>query len=382
MRCWSSTSSTTTRPMFGSFMQDPSAVGRSTWVHAQPEVAPRARGHPHTIVNTVTDDPNALSGATAAAGPAATIGTWAAPSRRHARVDERVTNELRAAATERPESLGRVRHPHVRLRADAIGVDDRQPAAGRPRDRRRLLDPRLDSDRPETSRPAPATGSHACERGASPGLATSRSRRCRRAPIRSTRRPPGSSTARRSPRATWSTASTVASAGGGAPSQRRTTRRASARGRARSATASSGACSAASASRSSSSSRSTSAWRASTSTRSRAAPRTSGITSRRSQTRRWCSSSFIGSRTGVQPGARRSRGCRRAADRAAVAASEPRRGAMPARPGVPLAARGPAAPSRPDRHAVCPTSTASVPSSAGGYPIERVVTRSALVPRG
>ena len=68
------------------------------------------------------------------------------------------------------------------------------------------------------------------------------------------------------------------------------------------------------------------------------APRSErGITSRRNHTRRWRSSSFIGSCTGTETESqRRFPGSRRGASRAAGARTIPRRGAMPARPAVPL----------------------------------------------
>ncbi len=97
MRCCSSCSSTTMRPMFG-IVHD---AGR---FDAQPEVPARARGHPHAVVDTVTDDPDRRVGRHRGVGTGVTTGL-AAPTRRNTRIDERVVHQLRAAAAERAESL-------------------------------------------------------------------------------------------------------------------------------------------------------------------------------------------------------------------------------------------------------------------------------------
>src|SRR5580765_4477058 len=145
MRCWRSTSSTTIGPMFASFM--------SAWVHAQPEVAPGARGHAHPIVNTVTDDPECAVRSHRRAGARGHDRHLRAPARGYAGVYERVPNELRPAPAERPEPLGGMSDAHVRVGPDPVGIGNRDALAGRPRDRWCLLDPRLDDDPTEARAP-------------------------------------------------------------------------------------------------------------------------------------------------------------------------------------------------------------------------------------
>ena len=118
-------------------------------------------GDTHTIVDTVTDDPERRCPPPPPHRVRRdTIGAFGRRAGGHARVDERVANELRPAATERPEPLARPRDPHGRLGADPIGVDDRAAPAVGPRDRRRLLDPRLDR-RPRRIGPGPGSASGA-----------------------------------------------------------------------------------------------------------------------------------------------------------------------------------------------------------------------------
>ena len=146
MRCWSSCSSTTMRPMFGSFMR---GSPRSTWLDAHPEEAAGARRDAHTMVDTVTDDPQRESVGTAASAPADTIGA-SRGARPDARLGERVADELRAAPTERPEPLAGARDPHDR---DRRRRDRRRtPRTPRPSGHATggaVLDPRLDRDRAE-----------------------------------------------------------------------------------------------------------------------------------------------------------------------------------------------------------------------------------------
>ena len=160
------------------------------------------------MIDTVTDDPNRLVGRDdRRLSPAA---------RRHAGLGEGVGNELRAAAAERPKPFAGHRRANGDVHvADRVGVANR-PAAGRrarPRAGRVRPTPR---SRRSRSEPGPAV------RVARPTRRTDRDRprrAPRRPPARSIRSPPGSSTARRSPRTTASTRSTVAADGGGEPSQ-------------------------------------------------------------------------------------------------------------------------------------------------------------------
>src|SRR5580765_3297151 len=99
MRCWSSSSSTTMRPMLGSFM------GSSGRLDTHPEVSKGARGYPHAVVDTVTDDPERRVGRQCRVGAGTHDRAGRAARGRNARLDERVAHELRATATEGPEPL-------------------------------------------------------------------------------------------------------------------------------------------------------------------------------------------------------------------------------------------------------------------------------------
>ena len=293
-----------------------------------------SRGDAHTIVNTVTDDPERAVRRHRRAGARGHDRHLGAASGRNAGVDERVPNELRSAAPERPEPFGRVGDPHGGLGTDPVGVDDREPFA------RPATPPEAPSSihvstttRPKRTRPGSASRT-GIRRGSRNGRGASTQMEPRADPLD----PPAPGQLDRPPFAARDLEHGVdrrqrgrrtaepAAGPRGAPTRATS---------ARSAAASSGSCSAASASSSSLSSRRTSAWRASTSTRSRAAPRSSrGITSRRSQTRRWCSSSFIGSlhRGAAEPGADLVRvGAPQAEQRPAQRARAAT--AMPARPG-------------------------------------------------
>ena len=268
-------------------------------LRAQPEEAPGTGGDPDAMVDTVTDDPDRL-----VRRPADRRRPGRA--RRLAATPASASASCRSFEPLRPSGRNRSPAPAARTTTDAghpVGVAHRPVDAVGPRHRRAVLDPRLDLD---AARTGPGPGS------ASDDAATAAAPRRRGAvdahePAAHPLDPVAAGELRgaaRRPRATASTRSTVAAdGGGGRASQRRTTRRARARrGSATSAARRRDRAAAASDSSSSSSSRNSSAWRASTSTRSRSAPRSSrGMTSRRSQTRRWCRSSFIGSCTGASP---------------------------------------------------------------------------------
>src|SRR5581483_12027837 len=196
------------------------------------------------------------------------------------------------------------------------------------------------------------------------------SKRLTRPRLRRTSMPPATSTARCSPRATARIRSTSVDDGGGGPSQRRTARRARARGaaisvlvRSRSSSRAAARSSAARPSKKSESSRATAAWRARTARRSRRAPDSrAGITSRRSHTRRWTGSAFIGSSSGASP--RRAQMAARSARGAPSSgrATVPRRAGMPARPDNPAPRRTLSRTVSAWSSRVWPTSTAVAPS--------------------
>ena len=293
MRCWSSC-----------FLDDDASDVRvvhadataSTLIQRKRRVP---RGHPHAVVDTVTDHPDPESGGTAAPGPALTTGLAA---RRPAGTP--ASTSASRTSFDPPRPSGRNRSP---ARAGANG--------SRPSPTRRRRTPRTTARRATPpaarARSRPRSRSRRTRHGpataTAPVAAARASRsptRWSRAPTRSTRRPPGSSTARRSPRATASTASTVADDGGGAPSHWRTTRvaqRAAAGRRARRRR------------RLRARPRATfeelvvvaqhrrPGARARRRGRGRAPRSRRGMTSRRSHTRRWWSSSFIGSCTGASP---------------------------------------------------------------------------------
>ena len=267
-------------------------------LRAQPEETPGTGRDPDAMVDTVTDDPHGLGRRDHRAR--AHGGSRRRPLRpaRRAAASSRCG---RAGGTARP---ARARPDHAPTRAR----DRRRtpPARGRratPPGARARSRPRSRSP-PKRARPGSASVTGARRASAALGTAT----RTSRPRTRSTRSPPGSSRGahvaardrehtldgrerRRRGRGEPARGSRAAPARAGNATQRRGVvgRRAAA----------------ASSSSSSSSSRRSSAWRASTSTRSRSAPPSSaGMISRRSHTRRWCRSSFIGSCTGARPQAR------------------------------------------------------------------------------
>ena len=170
MRCCSSSASTTTRPRSGSFISGASIGG---WPHGHPEEATRARGDAHAIVDTVTHDP--------AHGPVA-------------RDDHRPRPLARSAATPASRSASETglvpRSPSGAKRSPAAAAADRTRvadasasttavAAVGPRDRRRVLDPRLEIEPSEPGPPGQRAARRA--RALAGGVAATRCRRARNA---------------------------------------------------------------------------------------------------------------------------------------------------------------------------------------------------------